>query len=173
VIAPGSISVRDQGSDQYRQIENFDLNFTIRSSRVLGLGFGQEFLRPVPLPDISFYEFYRYIPHNSILWIWIQAGLLGFVSLFFLFGRALALGARKARHITEYGDFVVVLSSAMFVLMYAIFAYVDIAWYSRDTMFLGFCFAVCSNFPVTTAPTGGFEAAAQSLVPNAAPFSRV
>lgn len=149
VIDPESISASDRGSDLYRVIENYDLNVTIRSSRILGLGFGHEFLQPVPLPDISFFEFYRYIPHNSILWIWIQAGFLGFVSLLFVLGRALALGARKARQIADHRDFALVLSSALFVLMYAIYAYVDVAWYARDTMFLGFCFAVCANFPLS------------------------
>jgi hypothetical protein len=157
VINPSSVSLRDQSSDQYRHIENYDLNFTIRNSKLLGIGFGQEFLRPIPLPDISFFEFYLYIPHNSMLWIWLQAGFFGFVSMLFVLGRALALGARKARQLVDHEDFALVLSSALFVLMYAIFAFVDIAWSARDTMFLGFCFAVCANFPMTTGTLNGFK----------------
>jgi len=147
VIAPGSISASDRGSDVYRQLENYDLNFTIREAPVTGLGFGHPFLQPVTLPNISFYEFYRYIPHNSVLWIWIQTGFFGFVSMFFLFGRAMALAGRKLRRLTNSDDVIVVVVGATFVLMYAIFAYVDIAWDARGTVFLGFAFAICANFP--------------------------
>ncbi|HEX2783689.1 MAG TPA: hypothetical protein VHN36_08890, partial [Ilumatobacteraceae bacterium] len=96
---------------------------------------------------ISFYEFYRYIPHNSVLWIWIQTGFFGFVSMFFVFGRAMALAGRKLRLLTDPDDVIAVVVGATFVLMYAIFAYVDIAWDPRGTVFLGFAFAICANFP--------------------------
>ncbi|MEY2521606.1 MAG: hypothetical protein QOJ66_171 [Ilumatobacteraceae bacterium] len=147
VISPGSLSERDRGSDLYRQIENYDLSFTIRQAPVTGLGFGHPFSQPLPLPDISFYEFYRFIPHNSVLWVWIQTGFFGFVSMFFLFGRAMALAGRKLRSLTNSDDVIVVAVGATFVLMYAIFAYVDIAWDPRGTVFLGFAFAICANFP--------------------------
>ena len=32
--------------------------------------------------------------------------------------------------------------------MYAVFAYVDIAWDARGTVLLGFAFAMCANFPI-------------------------
>jgi O-antigen ligase len=148
VIAPGSLSDRDRGSDLYRQIENYDLNSTIRQAPITGLGFGHPFSQPVALPDISFYEFYRYIPHNSVLWIWIQTGFFGFVSMFFLFGRAMALAGQKLRRLTNPDDVILVVVGGAFVLMYAIFAYVDIAWDARGTVFLGFAFAICANFPI-------------------------
>jgi hypothetical protein len=108
VIAPDQLSEADRSSDLYRQIENYDLSFTIKQAPVTGLGFGHPFSQPIPLPDISFYEFYRYIPHNSVLWIWIQTGFFGFVSMFFLFGRAMALAGRKLRSLTNLDDVIVV-----------------------------------------------------------------
>ena len=51
---------------------------------------------PLPLPDISFFEFWEYLPHNSVLWIWLKMGFLGFVAMLFLFARAVQLGARSA-----------------------------------------------------------------------------
>jgi O-antigen ligase len=152
VIAPGAISAKDQSSDIYRLIENADLNATIRDSPLTGLGFGQPFHQPITLPDISFFEFYRFIPHNSILWIWIKTGIFGFASMFFLFGRTLAVGARKIRQLSSAADVTVVVTATLFVMMYAIFAYVDIAWDARGAVFLGFAIAVCANFPVPVAP---------------------
>ena len=70
----------------YRTVENLDINATINAKPLTGLGFGQKFYRPFPLPDISFFLFYEYIPHNSILWIWIKTGVGGFVAMLFLFG---------------------------------------------------------------------------------------
>ena len=129
------------------RMRDSDLNFTIRQAPLTGLGFGHPFSQPTPLPDISFYEFYRYIPHNSVLYIWIQTGFFGFMSMFFLFGRAMALAGRKLRDFTNPDDVIVVAVGATFVLMYAIFAYVDIAWDARGTVFLGLAFAICANFP--------------------------
>ena len=80
---------RDASSDLYREIENFDLVYTIRAEPLTGVGFGKPFYQPAPLPDISFFVFYRYIPHNSVLWIWLKMGFVGFVAMFFVIAAAL------------------------------------------------------------------------------------
>ena len=91
-----------------------------------------------PLPDISFFEFWEYIPHNSVLWIWIKMGFFGFVAMLFLFARAVQLGrsvgdrgahARAGRRSCVTG--------VAYVVMFLVFAYVDIAWDARSTVFLG------------------------------------
>lgn len=146
VIAPNSVSQEDRNSDLYRMIENFDINYTIRQSPILGLGFGQKFLRPIPLPDISFFEFYEYIPHNSILWVWIKTGFGGFVALLYLFSRSLMIGSNSIRKITNGRDAAFLTMGVMYVAMYALFAFVDIAWDARSTVFLGVCLSVCANY---------------------------
>ena len=50
VISPDQVSDRDRASNQYRDSETFDIKYTIRSSPFTGIGFGQPFLRPIPLP---------------------------------------------------------------------------------------------------------------------------
>ena len=90
VIAPGALSKEDESSDLYRRIENYDLVYTAHAKPLTGVGFGKPFYRPVPLPDISFDVFYQYIPHNSILWIWLKTGYLGFVALLFVIAATLA-----------------------------------------------------------------------------------
>ena len=59
-----------------------------------GVGFGKPFYQPIPLPDISFFVFSEYIPHNSIMWIWLKMGYLGFVTLLFLLAAAIRAGTR-------------------------------------------------------------------------------
>jgi O-antigen ligase len=157
VISPNSLSARDQSSDLYRQIENNDLNFTIRQTKLMGVGFGNQFYQPYPLPDISAnFEFHGYIPHNSILWIWLQTGFAGFVAMMYMLSRALMVGASKIRRAADGPDMMAVTAAALFIAMYSVFTYVDIAWDARNMVLLGVAMALCANYPVTAphpAPT--------------------
>ncbi len=149
VISPGTLSKRDLSSDLYRQIENNDLNFTIRQTKVFGVGFGNPFYQPFQLPDLNAsFAFRNYIPHNSVLWIWLQTGFLGFVSMLFMLGRGLMVGASKLRLVRDGPDVIVLSTAAIFIAMYSVFAYVDIAWDARNMLLLGVALAICSNFPV-------------------------
>jgi hypothetical protein len=145
IIAPDSVSENDQGSDQYRQTENFDLNFTIRAAPIVGLGFGHQFLRPIELPDISFFEFYKYIPHNSILWIWVKTGFFGFASMLLMFAVAMRGAGRTIISRDDPAARGLALIGLCYVLMYVIYAFVDIGWDPRSMVFLTVCFALCSQ----------------------------
>ncbi|WP_309717238.1 O-antigen ligase family protein, partial [Armatimonas sp.] len=74
---------RDSSSDIYRQSENYDLMFTMRSSPVsaaIGYGYGKRFLTPASLDAIKdIYIWYTLLPHNQILWVWMRIGTLGFL----------------------------------------------------------------------------------------------
>ncbi len=148
VIAPESLSDRDESSDLYRVIENFDLNYTIRSARITGLGFGHTFYRPIPLADISTFEFYLFIPHNSVLNVWVKAGFGGFAALFFLFGSTMVKGGQRVRRVREGRDLVVLFCGLAYVAMLLVFAYVDIAWDARVLMLFGLAVAMCCDMPV-------------------------
>jgi hypothetical protein len=145
VVEPKSVSRRDASSDVYRQIENFDLNFTIRDSPVFGIGFGQKFERPVPLADISFFEFYEYIPHNAMLWIWIKTGFLGFASMLGMMALSVAAGASAMTRERDRTELVMLLAGVCSVVMFCVFAFVDIAWVPRTLVFLPFAFALCTQ----------------------------
>ena len=153
VISPDSVSAKDKSSDDYRKIENFDLNYTIRSSPLTGQGFGKPFLRPVALPDISNFEFNAYLPHNSLLWIWIKMGFFGFVTVLYLLGRTLMLGADRVRRSEAGLDLLVTSNAVMFVVMYAMYIFVDVAWEARNVTLLalsmGLCTAVLQDRPMT------------------------
>ena len=146
VFFPDQLSDADTSSDLYRQIENWNLYYTIRVNRVFGVGFGQKFLRPVAMPDISFFEFWEYIPHNNVLWVWIKMGFLGFASLLFLFGRAVQLGARSITLIRSNDHVAFAVVGLAYVVMFLVFAYVDIAWDARCTVFLGVSMALSADF---------------------------
>jgi hypothetical protein len=156
-ISPGAVSVRDQGSDLYRIIENYDLVTTIQSTRLLGLGFGHAFFRPVELPDISFFEYYLYISHNSILWLWIQVGFLGFVAGLAFLVRTMILGGTSVREARRGPDLLVVLTAAAYVAMWVTFAFVDIAWNVQDMVMIGIAAAICGDYPARRAASRAAE----------------
>jgi hypothetical protein len=86
---------RDASSDLYRQIEHYDIVANIRSSRVLGLGFGQPYVFYVGLPDLSFWPFWHYESHNSMLWLWMDGGIPVFFTFLWLAGAGLAAGGQE------------------------------------------------------------------------------
>lgn len=146
VIVPASASESDSLSDLYRDFENLNLNATIRSNPVMGIGFGNEFLQPIPMPDIGmFFEFADYIPHNIILWLWAKTGILGFVSFFQMSGLAIALGVRAAVRLRDPVDVAVMSSFAAYVPMAIVVAFVDISIDPTTLMLFGLSLAAAST----------------------------
>ncbi len=137
VFFPDQLGEAESSSDIYRELEKFNLAYTIESNRLFGRGFGNKFFRPAPMPDISFFEFWEYIPHNNVLWIWIKMGFFGFVSMLYLFGRAVQLGARSITVIRSSDHVAIALVGLTYVVMFLVFSYVDIAYDPRSTVFLG------------------------------------
>src|SRR5438445_4166620 len=104
----------------------------------MGVGFGREFQFVVPLPDLSFWQFWHYEPHHNILWVWLKTGAIGFTVFWSLIGSALALGAHHARRllIPELRSFAVLSIAAIITAM--VFSYVDLGLISaRVTVLLG------------------------------------
>jgi hypothetical protein len=142
VIAPDQVSSRNQDSDFYRIVEKNDIVATIRSSPVLGIGFGHEFLRPYPLPQINPFLLEPYMPHNAILYMWMKVGAFGFMSMVYLFGVAMLTGSRTVLRLPKGSDYAAItFTSVAFVLMYAVFAYVDISWDAQNMLVLALAMA--------------------------------
>lgn len=149
VISPSSVSDRNQSSDLYRMVENVDLHYTIQTARLQGIGLGNPFYRPFPLPSlVSSFKYALYIPHNSFLWIWMTTGFGGFVALIYLFGRAVSMGAATLRTRTDGTELLVLTAFVLAVVVFAIFCFVDIAWDAGNLSLLGASVAVAANFPV-------------------------
>jgi hypothetical protein len=77
----------DQASNQYRVFEDLDIMSTVKTSPVIGVGFGKPMLSPYYLPNIG-YVFQYIMPHNSILWVWMRLGTVGYLLLWFMIGLA-------------------------------------------------------------------------------------
>ena len=145
VVAPDQATSSDQSSDLYRELEKLNLAATVRASPIIGIGFGQPFLRPYPLADISVFEFEAYIPHNSLLWLWTKTGFGGFVAMLYIIARTMLQGSARARAAPVGVDAMVALAAVLFVAMYAIFTYVDIAWEARNVFLLALAMGLCNG----------------------------
>jgi hypothetical protein len=136
VIAPVK-GGRDDRSNEYRDIENINTSFTIHQVPLTGLGFGHKFYVIAPLPDISFFVWYEYITHNSIMWVWMQIGAGGFFSMVFLVGMAIMCGARATWRMLS-GDLAAIgLTATLYVVMHFIYAYVDMSWETQSMVYVG------------------------------------
>jgi hypothetical protein len=145
VVAPDDLSEKDRTSSLYRDVENYNLVFTARAVPLTGVGFGKPFYRPAQLPYIAGFAFNEYIPHNSIVWIWLKMGYFGFVALLFMIAVALRAGLRASLQLDSGDTLAVTLASFIFIAMFAVFAYVDIAWGPITCVFLAVSMATCAN----------------------------
>lgn len=145
VIAPGSVGAANKSSDDYRVIEGIDIWFTIRTDPLRGIGFGHAFYQIYQLPDISFFIFWRYMPHHSFLWIWLKTGIGGFVSMLYLMIRTIQHGVRSTLQFPPGTTRAMCIASTLYVAMYLVYSYVDIAWDIRSMIFMAVVMAVCAD----------------------------
>jgi O-antigen ligase len=89
------------------------------------------------MPDISFFIWWEYITHNSILWIWIQTGVGGFVSVIFLIGMAMIVGVRVLWRMPGGDLSAFALMAMLYIVMHFIFAYVDMSWEAQSMIYVG------------------------------------
>ncbi len=87
-LAIGSIispNPRDAASNAYRDAENVDILETVKSAPIQGFGYGKHFLHVAPIVDISsVYEYWDIMPHNSVLWVWMRTGTIGYISFWMM-----------------------------------------------------------------------------------------
>ena len=119
--------------------------FTIRQHPLTGVGFGKKFYIIFPLADISFFEFWEYITHNSILWIWVKTGVLGFIALLAMVGYTIMEGIRVTFALQDRDLKTVGLTLTLFVVMYFIYGYVDFAWEGQSMLYIGAAFGMLNS----------------------------
>ena len=79
--------------------ENQNLAIDIRESFLTGTGFGVPINHPIPVFDASSMDpLINFIPHNTILYVWLRTGALGAVAFWFMVGAAIIAACRLARH---------------------------------------------------------------------------
>jgi O-antigen ligase len=158
VFIQDKATARDQSSNNYRVIENADVSYTIHAHPLTGVGFGKEFYRPMPLPDISFFVWWHYITHNSILWIWLKTGAFGFLSMIFLVGFSVVMGIQVLSRLPDRNLKAAAFVATFYIIMHFMYAYVDMSWEARSMIYIGTmmgiinCLERVAAMPVLIAP---------------------
>jgi hypothetical protein len=94
-----SVVLQKDASSGTRDIENYNLIVTLKQAPLLGSGFGHMYTEVSKAYDISkAFAQYRFIAHNSILWLWSIAGVAGFTLLWMFIPTTVYLAARSYRH---------------------------------------------------------------------------
>ncbi len=150
VISNDQANAADQSSDRYRILENANISFTIHTSPVMGIGFGHKFYVIYPMADISSFEWWQYFPHNSIMWVWLNMGVGGFVAMLFLAGFAIMIGVRAVLRLPRGDLRSIALTATLYVLMHFIFAYADLSWGAPSMVYLGTMMGVIGSIEHVT-----------------------
>ena len=150
-ISPES---RDLASNEYRDAENFNLEYTVRHSPLVGIGFGKEMTVVWPLPDISDqFAWYKIAPHNSLLWIMMTTGIGGFVLFWYVVGLASVGTLQAARRLTAHVDKGIAVFALLMLASLLVFALLDQGLLSMRTMiFMGVLLGVVFALPRLSEP---------------------
>ncbi|MEP6754335.1 MAG: O-antigen ligase family protein [Chthonomonadales bacterium] len=93
---------RDASSDYYRLAENINLKATRDRSPFIGIGYGKPYDMLVYQPGVeNFDELLRYLPHNSIMWIWMRIGHIGFLCFMMLLATVCIKGVQILKAVQD------------------------------------------------------------------------
>jgi hypothetical protein len=93
-----TVSTQEDTSTLARNAENLGLIATANyNSWLMGTGWGRPYVYLTLKYDISTFELWRYVPHNSLLGLLAFTGILGFAGFWLPFPTAMFLNARVAR----------------------------------------------------------------------------
>ena len=146
LIQPGE---RDASSNTYREIEALNLKYNIQIDPIKGRGYGKPIIFYVPLPDISnLFYWWDMIPHNTLLWVWMRLGSVGFAAFWFFIGRAIVgsiMATKQSRdpYLQSVGVFTVAA-----LITWVLMAMVDMGLVDfRETVLMGVLIGLTSRIP--------------------------
>ena len=133
------VSVRDQLSDRWRVVENSNIAFTMRQVPLTGVGVGQMyFLRQEPPRLPASFTYWQYETHNALLWLWLKAGPLGALALWYLVARVVTTGAAIWTRLGSDELRLLATLPIAFLLGQIVFSAVELGLtYSRTMVMLG------------------------------------
>ena len=142
-------SVRDMSSDLYRTAETANLRFTFRTSPIIGVGFGSPFYIVYPMADISnIYPFWNVIPHNSLMWVGMRMGTIGFIAFWGVIGLAVVAGFDVMRSRRDPLVRAIVAFSLAAIAAEIAVGYTDLQLESdRNLIFIGAVLGVLNMLP--------------------------
>lgn len=146
----GETTERDRQSDLWRDLEDRNVAFNIKSASVTGLGFGRPYRFYIEQPslDSTGFVYWHYITHNAIFWVWMKMGAIGFIAFWFLLGSAIVKGLVTLRTVRDGYLKAVALTIVSLVVMQIFFSFGDLGLtYARSMIYLGCMLGVLVRLP--------------------------
>ncbi|MBI4818120.1 MAG: O-antigen ligase family protein [Deltaproteobacteria bacterium] len=134
-------------STETREIENYNLTTTALARPILGQGLGHPYDERVVAYSIEAnFEQYRFIAHNSVLWLLSVGGLIGFLGIWIIVPLTSLYAWRAYRRARSGSDRVSAVFSHSIVVLYLAQAYGDIGMQSwLPTLVLGAALGMVGN----------------------------
>jgi O-antigen ligase len=118
---------RDRASDEYRKAESLNVWWNIQAKPIIGTGLGKPYPKPLYFVNLSyFWPFWDFIPHNTVLHLWMKAGVFAFMAFIYLVGTGISQSLSIVR--ASRDRWVVASASviAAYIVMTVLFSYVDL-----------------------------------------------
>jgi hypothetical protein len=147
-----SVSTHEDSSTLARNAENLGLIATANyNSTLTGTGWGRPYVCLTRKYDISAFELWQYMPHNSILGLLAFTGMLGFAGFWLAMPTAVFLNARVAQLSKDpiARDAGIVAASQLIVCANQLYA--DMGIFSPAVMYvLAICYGMALRLPRAT-----------------------
>jgi hypothetical protein len=134
-IMRSAVDSSTDASTAWRDIENFNLIYTIKTRPLVGTGYGHGFWEVWTLPEVP-YPLERFIPHNSILGLWCYGGYVGFAGITLLWVAGVYFGVRAYHHSKEALDKAAALTAFGMILIYYVQCFGDLGLGTYTGVFL-------------------------------------
>lgn len=128
-------NARDASSNYYRLAENINLKMTRDTSPWYGIGYGRPFAQYYALAMVTT-DFVHYMPHNSILWVWMRLGHIGFFCFLMMLATVLIRGMHRLRETRDPMLRVVGILAVVDMLMLFTFGKYDLQFCNSKQMFV-------------------------------------
>jgi hypothetical protein len=147
-----SLFSKEDRSAAMRDIENYNLILTWKQHPFLGLGFGHEYSELTsPEGAAQNFPLYRFIAHNSVLWLEATGGVVAFTAFWIVPATLAYFAARAHGGAQDPVDRAAALVALSVSVTFVIQAYGDMGLTSWPAMFLlATALAVASKLAVAT-----------------------
>jgi hypothetical protein len=169
-IARTVLEPATDASALWREIENYNIIFTIKQFPILGHGYGYGFWEVIALPQIP-YELERFCPHNGLLGLWCFAGYFGYTAITLLWGAGVYFAMRGYHAAKQPIDRVAAIMSVGAVIVYMVQSYGDMglgAW--TGVFIVAPTLALAGKLAVATGSWGRLHAQAATVARPDATF---
>lgn len=137
-IDPTSLNARDLSSNWWRELENANIAYTLKQVPLTGVGLGQQYLFLREPPELSNFVYWRYMTHDAVLWVWLKAGIAGFVAFWALVSQSAIVAASLFKRLATTEMKLLALVPVLLITIQVVFSSVDLGLtYSRNMIVLG------------------------------------